>query len=110
MAAPTDALNTATAHAGEGQQQNSGLSSGTGSRGSGTGEAGRQGDICGRSPADLSRAACQRPASAPSNQCPPENRPLPAAFPHLSELQRKYRDKGLRVVGVCMEDDVAASK
>lgn len=31
--------------------------------------------------------------------------PCRAAFPHLSALQRKYKDSGLRVVGVCLEDD-----
>lgn len=35
---------------------------------------------------------------------------LPAAFPHLSELQRKYKERGLRVVGVCLEDDVPSSR
>jgi hypothetical protein len=32
------------------------------------------------------------------------------AFPHLSDLQRKCKDKGLRVVGVCLEDDVAQAR
>lgn len=36
--------------------------------------------------------------------------PCRMAFPHLSGLARKFKDKGLAVVGVCMEDDVAATR
>jgi thiol-disulfide isomerase/thioredoxin len=36
--------------------------------------------------------------------------PCRMAFPHLSDLQRKYKDKGLRVVGICLEDDVSAAR
>jgi thiol-disulfide isomerase/thioredoxin len=31
--------------------------------------------------------------------------PCRAVFPHLSEIARKYKDKGLRVVSVCVEQD-----
>jgi thiol-disulfide isomerase/thioredoxin len=31
--------------------------------------------------------------------------PCRMAFPHLSELQRKYKDKGLVVLGISLEED-----
>ncbi|KAK9806245.1 hypothetical protein WJX72_007129 [[Myrmecia] bisecta] len=30
--------------------------------------------------------------------------PCRAVFPHLSEIQKKFKPKGLRVIGVCLED------
>ncbi|GAB4818624.1 hypothetical protein N2152v2_005670 [Parachlorella kessleri] len=36
--------------------------------------------------------------------------PCRVAFPHLSSLQRKYKSRGLRIVGVCTEDDVTRTR